>query len=280
MKKLFLLASTLFLSACTDSALLVINTLAKVDNYSLSKDQSYGEHSLQKLDVYTPKGKSKGTIIFFYGGCWGACTTYTKKHYTFVAQALVSKGYIVVIPDYRVYPEVLFPQIMDDAVSVVKWTNENILSHQKKHKKLFLMGHSAGGHIAGMLCVKKDYLGEILYANIAGYIGLATPYDFLFDKPYQDKLFENIAYKNTQITTFVEGDEPPLLLLYGNADTTVYPRNIEKMTQKVNDKKGKVESHIYDGVNHVDILTALSLPLRWKYDVLRDIEVFLEKNGE
>lgn len=275
MKKLFLLALTLFLSACTDSALFVLNTVAKIDNYTVSKDLSYGEHPLQKLDVYKPKGKSKGIIIFFYGGCWGACTTYTKKHYTFVAQALTSKGYSVIIPDYRQYPEVLFPQIMADAVSVVKWTEKNLVSSQKE--KLLLMGHSAGGHIAGMLCVKKDYLGKSLYKNISGYIGLATPYDFIFDKPYQDKLFENISYKNTQITTFVQGDEPPLLLLYGNADTTVYARNIEKMIQKVKSKKGKVESHIYEGVNHVDILTAFSIPLRWKYDVLSDIDAFLEK---
>jgi len=278
MKKLFLLSTTLFLTACSSSALFVINTLSKFDNYSVSKDLAYGEDPLQRLDIYTPKGKAKGTVIFFYGGCWGACSTYTKDDYTFVAQALTSKGYSVVIPDYRIYPKVLFPQIMEDAVSVLEWTNKNVLSKQKKHKKLFLMGHSAGGHISAMLCVNKEHLGKTLYSSITGYIGLATPYDFLFDQAYQEKLFANIAYKNTQVTTFVEGDEAPFLLLYGKADTTVYSRNIEKMIQKVQEKKGSVESHIYEGINHVDILTALSLPLRWKYDVLSDIEAFLDKN--
>jgi acetyl esterase/lipase len=277
MKKLFLLAITLFLTACTDSALLVVNTLAKFDNYTLSKDHAYGSHPLQKLDVYKPKAEAKGIIIFFYGGCWGACTTYSKKHYTFVAQALTSKGYIVVIPDYRLYPEVLFPKVMEDAVSVVQWTKQNLTS---KKNKLFLMGHSAGGHIAAMLTVNKSYLGDTLSKDISGFIGLSAPYDFIFNEAYLPKLFANIDYKNTQPSTFVEGDEAPLLLLYGKDDTKVYMRNIVNMTKKVKAKNGKVETHIYKGINHVDILTALSIPLRGKSDVMRDIERFLLKCGE
>lgn len=278
MKKIFLLTMTLFLSACSNSALLVVNSLAKLDNHTISENLSYGSHPLQKLDVYRPKGDVKGVIIFFYGGCWGACTTYTKKNYHFVAQALTSKDYMVVIPDYRRYPEVLFPAIMDDAVAVVNWVNKNLKSDTVKNEQIFLMGHSAGGHIAAMLTVNEAYLGDKLHQNIAGFIGLSAPYDFIFDRPYLPKLFNNIAYEDTQPSTFVEGDEPPLLLLYGNQDKEVYLRNIVNMTKKVKLKKGQVEPHIYDGVNHVDILTALSIPMRWRYDVIKDIEIFLEKH--
>ena len=167
---------------------------------------------------------------------------------------------------------------MDDAVAVVNWTNKNLKSDNTKNKQIFLMGHSAGGHIAAMLAVNKMYLGKTMYQNISGFIGLSAPYDFIFDKPYLPKLFANMAYEDTQPSTFVEGDEPPLLLLYGNQDKEVYLRNIVNMTKKVKSKKGQVKPHIYDGANHVDTLIALSIPMRWRYDVMKYIESFLLKH--
>ena len=139
------------LSACSGSSLLVANTLARTDDYTLTANQSYGTHALNRLDIYQPKTKVQGTVIFFYGGCWGACTTFTRESYRFVAQALTSIGYIVVIPDYRLYPDVLFPQIMEDSAAVVAWVSNNIAGYGGEGDQVFLMGHSAGGHIAAML---------------------------------------------------------------------------------------------------------------------------------
>ena len=69
MKNIFLVSMTLFLSACSSSALLLVNTIAKLGSHTVSENLSYGSHPLQKLDVYRPKGEARGIIIFFYGGC-------------------------------------------------------------------------------------------------------------------------------------------------------------------------------------------------------------------
>ena len=257
---------------------MLANTLARFDDYQLTESQSYGSYALNKLDVYQPIGPAKGTVIFFYGGCWGACTTYTRDSYRFVAQALTVQGYLVVIPDYRRYPEVLFPQIMQDSVNVVQWVNNHIQRFGGNPNQLYLMGHSSGGHIAAMLSVRETYLGVDLHKNIRGFIGLAAPYDFIFDQPYMPRLFADLEFTDSQPSHFIDGDEPPLLLLYGNDDSTVYRRNIVNMTEIIKRKGGRVEPHIYNDVDHVDIIAALSIPYRQRYKVMGDIIAFLRKH--
>ncbi len=276
MNKLLLAMLIPILTACANSALLVANTLARFDDYTLTKNQAYGTHILNRLDIYQPKQKPKGTIIFYYGGCWGACTTYTREYYRFVAQALTSIGYIAVIPDYRRYPDVLFRKIMADSAAVVTWVSNNIAGYGGKADQIFLMGHSAGGHIAALLTVNEAYLGAELHRNIRGFIGLAAPYDFIFDKPYLPKLFAGLEYSESQPSHFIDGNEPPLLLLYGKEDKQVYMRNIVNMTKAVRQKGGKVEPHIYDGIDHVDILAALSIPYRGRFEVMNNIADFLD----
>ena len=156
---------------------------------------------------------------------------------------------MVVIPDYRRYPEVLFPQIMEDGAAVVAWVSNNIARFGGSAEQIFLMGHSAGGHIAAMLTVNERYLGAGMQQNIRGFIGLAAPYDFIFDKPYMPLLFADMDYPESQPSHYVDGNEPPLLLLYGNEDRKVYLRNIVNMTEIVRQKRGTVEPHIYKGVD-------------------------------
>lgn len=281
MKKLLLVVLAPFLTACSDTALMVANTLARFDDFNkLTANQPYGAHALNRLDIYQPNEKAKGTVIFFYGGCWGACRTFTRGDYRFVAQALTSKGYVVVIPDYRRYPEVLFPQIMEDSAAVVAWVSNNIARYGGRPDQIFLMGHSAGGHLAVMLAVNERYLGAGLHQNIRGFIGLAAPYDFIFDKPYLPKVFAGLDYHESQPSHFVDGSEPPLLLLYGNEDKAVYLRNITNMTRIVQRKGGRVEPHIYSGVDHAAILAALSIPYRSRFEVMNDITAFLQRQDD
>lgn len=278
MKRLAMLLMVPLLSACSEVGLLLINTLARFDSYQLTTDVAYGKHDLNKLDIYQPKEPSKATIVFFYGGCWGACDTYTKAYYRFVAQALTTKGYLVVIPDYRLYPQVKFTEIMTDASNAVKWVVKNATKYGASTNETFVMGHSAGGHIAAMLAVNDEYLGQEYYPKLNGFIGLAGAYDFVFDQPYMNILFSEFDYKEVQPSYFVDGTEAPMLLLYGNEDKSVFRRNIDNMVEVVRKKEGKVEPHIYDNIDHVDILTAFSVPYRGKRPIMKDIDQFLRNN--
>jgi acetyl esterase/lipase len=279
-----LLFCFIFLSSCTNSALFLINNLAKFGDYTLHQNIIYGEDENQNLDLYLPsslpenKKENRITIVFFYGGCWGACSDLDKQDYRFVAQAFTENNMNAVIVNYRQFPDVLFPAIMSDASLSVEWVAKNIATYGGNPENIILMGHSAGAHIASMLLFNKKYLTPNTYPKIKGFIGLAGPYDFLpYDEWYQPKLFSPINESESQTINYVDGSEPPSLLMYGNEDSRVKRRNIVSLTKIIKAKKGKVEPHYYNNIDHVDLISALSIPYRSSQPVMSDIIRFIQE---
>lgn len=203
-----------------------------------------------------------------------------KRAYLFVAEAITSRGYNAVLVDYRLHPEVKFPGIIDDARRAVEWVHGSIEQYGGDPTRLFIMGHSAGAHLGAMLTLDETYLKKDTYRAIRGFIGLAGPYDFLpHTEAYQYVVFgpEN-RYGDSQPINFVDGTEPPLSLLYGNDDSQVKPRNIINLAKKVRALGGSVETHFYEGVDHAEIIAALSIPLQSGSSVIDDIFRFVARN--
>lgn len=273
----------LLVTGCTQSALFLVNGLARFDDYSVISDISYGSSELNRLDIYIPgqveemRQTNRPVIVFFYGGCWGGCETGFKEDYLFVAQAFTNQDYVAVIADYRRYPEVRFPEIIDDARQATEWVKKNIENYGGNPESIFLMGHSAGAHLAALLTLDETYLSLETQKATRGFIGLSGPYDFLpFTKPYQRAVFSpKETYAKSQPINYVDGTEAPLLLLYGNDDETVKPRNIINLAEKVQQLGGKVETRYYDEIDHVGILGSLSIPLRDRKQVMTDIISFI-----
>jgi len=280
----FILLSIL-VTACTNAGLFVANTLSRFGDYSVHRNISYGDKNEQLLDIYIPGNitelnkSSLTTVVFFYGGCWGACNELEKDDYRFVGQAFATNNIVTVIVDYRQFPNVLFHEIINDSARAVDWVNNNITSYTGSPSNIYLMGHSSGAHLASMLNFNETYLAKATYKNIKGFIGLAGAYDFLpFDEPYQPALFAPPSeYPNSQTINFVDGDEPPSLLLYGNNDSRVKRRNVTSLSALINNKKGAVETRFYDDIDHVGILSALSIPFRDDEVVFSDILAFVNR---
>ena len=282
------IALLLSLQGCTGLRLLLANGIARSGDYELSAGLAYGSDPRQRLDVYRPiqlqpqPQADRPTLIFVPGGCWGACETYPKEDYRFVADAFTAQGYAVVIPDYRLYPDVKFATIIGDVRDAVEWVVREGAQQGLNTDALVLMGHSAGAQMAALLTLNEDYLNPSTRARLKGYVGLAGPYDFFpFTKSYQPDLFGPEAlYPASQPVNFVDGTEPPLLLLYGTADTTVKPRNILGLTRRVQERGGAVQAHCYDGIDHGGIDGALARPLQESSPVYGDILTFLAHLGE
>lgn len=277
-KHTFILIILLLATSCTSTGSYFVNLIAKLGDYEKVKNIPYTANN--KLDIYTPDSatyeKKAPVVIFFYGGCWGACQNTAKEDYEFVADALTEKGYLVVIPDYRHYPDVTFQGIISDAAHATRWVNDNITRYNGNNQNIFLMGHSAGAHLAIMLSVNQDYLKLETYASIKGGIGLAGPYDFIpYTEPYLPAIFgpeSKAAY--SQPINFIRGDEPPLLLLYGEQDDTVKAKNIINLTKEIEKQQGQVKAIYYKDMDHVEIMTGFTRPLRNK-KLLRDIDAFI-----
>ncbi len=115
---------------------------------------------------------------------------------------------------------------------------------------------------------------------LKGMIGLAGPYDWLPYFSERDKqIFGPLSqYPASQSINFVDGDEPRLLLMYGNKDKTVKIRNIDNLAAAVRSKQGKVKTIFYPRLGHIGIVGALSIPLRSRAPVLEDVATFIYGN--
>lgn len=239
-------------------------------------DVAYGEHARQKLDIYSPRTHAGGglpVVLFFYGGSWDSGQ---KGDYLFVAEALTSRGYLVVIADYRLYPEVKFPALMTDPALAVHWVRQHISQYGGNPAQLFLMGHSAGAHLAVMLSVNSAYLHEVgeTRASVRGTIGLAGPYDFLpLTSARLQAIFApaDLAWRSQPIH-FVDGRNPPLLLMAGLRDRVVWPRNSIRLAEAVSQKGGVVSVRTYPAYDHVDLVAKLARPFRGQSDLLQTID--------
>lgn len=239
---------------------------------------AYGEGPRRQLDVYAPRaepGRARPVIVFFYGGSWSSGT---RSGYAFVGRALAAQGFVVVVPDYRLVPEVRYPAFVEDGAAAVRWTAGHAAEYGGDPARIVLMGHSAGAYIAAMLAVDDRWLGRDRRA-IKGLVGLAGPYDFTpFDVPASRAAFgEWPRPAETQPVTWAGAGDPPTLLLVGSDDTTVRPRNSEALAIRLRSGGVDAELRSYPKLGHVGVLLALARPFRGKAPALRDVSEFVRR---
>jgi acetyl esterase/lipase len=269
---------SLLLQGC--GGLTAVN-LVSPDPPLLAQDQVYRASPEARLDIFGPTpapGKPSAprpVVIFLFGGGW---QDGSREQYRFVASGLVAQGYLTVIPDMRMYPEVTFPAFVEDAATATRWVLANIQAYGGDPGRVFLLGHSSGAHIAALLNYDERYLGADSGGHRhCGFIGLSGPYDFLpLVSPTLQEIFPQPLRRRSQPLAFVGGDEPPALLLHGLLDKTVKPRNSAALEQAVLRAGGEARLKVYDDEEHAQLVLALSSTLDFLVPVLADIDTFIK----
>jgi len=278
MKSLFALSSIvliiLFTGCSSVKSTDVLNFVLPSGGYS-KQELSYGELSRQSLDLYIPKTKTDKTpIVFVYGGAWrdGA-----KGDFEFVAHALTGLGHTVIIPDYRLFPEVQFPLFVNDvADSIAFMEKQAVKVLGKPLDEVIVMGHSAGAHTAALLATDQAYRNSRnIQTKISGLIAIAGPYDLNLKDPEVMPIFKNANHKKTNPILNVHAGMSSVLLLHGKADKRVYSFHTERFTTALAKANVPVTTHIYPGVEHVKIIGSLAAPLRFLNNSYSDIKRYL-----
>jgi acetyl esterase/lipase len=271
-----MLAATALLSACSPADLL--NATIPTFGISITRNVAYGSEARQMLDIYRPDrpaGKLP-VVVFFYGGSWNSGS---KSTYLFAATALARQGLLVVVPDYRLYPQVRYPSFLRDCADAVVWTTHNAASYGGDAGNLFLMGHSAGAYNVAMLTLDPSFLAEAGSNRdaIRGTITLAGPFDFLpLTDPEVQGVFSSVAdLAPTQPINHVDGHNPPMLLLQGQADDTVYPRNTTALAARIRAAGGPVEDRLYPDIGHIGLVLSLAPWFRARASALADTTAFI-----
>ncbi|WP_245318828.1 alpha/beta hydrolase [Consotaella salsifontis] len=237
-------------------------------------DRRYGPGERGLYDLYIPDRANARTplVVFLYGGSWDSGS---KDLYFFVGQSLASANIAVAIPDYRLYPDTVFPGFVKDAARAVATVHRALGEGQylpEGDHPLFLMGHSAGAEIAGLVALDGSYLRAegADPSKIAGFIGLAGPYDFLpLKEERYRRIFPAATRAQSQPINYVSRASPPMLLIAGTDDTTVDPANTRRLADKASAVGAKVEAALVPGQTHIGVLSALATALPFRDTSIR-----------
>ena len=268
-------AALVLLAGC--SPLELLNKTSPDRHYARTADVVYGDESRHVLDVYRPAAPlpSAPLVVFFYGGGWRSGD---KDNYEFVASALTEAGITVVIPDYRLFPDVAFPAFVEDAAAAVSWSVRNAESLGVSPDAVFLMGHSAGAHIASLVALDRSYLARVSETDVSirAWVGLSGPYDFLpIEWSYLQDVFPEPIRDQSQPVNYVTSDAPPTLLIHGTDDSTVRIDNSLSLLERLQAEGVAARLERYEDVGHVSVMLALAPPLDFLADTLQDSRDFI-----
>ncbi len=236
-------------------------------------DVPYGDRPQQKIDLYLPAENSNDApvLVFFHGGSWQEGT---RKDLKATAESLTAAGMIVAVPDYRLYPEAVFPAFVEDCAAAVAKVRR-MLSQLGGRHRLFIGGHSAGAFNAGMLAADGRYLDAagVPADAVAGYVLLSGPFEMsgYLPPPYA-AIFPAASRDRASVAAFIDGGEPPMLLMTVDADTVVDPRDSDRLAGAVMAHGGRVVVATYKGSDHIATFRGLSHPAS---AVRADLQAFI-----
>ena len=250
-----LILATAWLSGCQRAYFAAINA----GHAPAAASAAYGPDPAQRVDIYRPATTQESPVVlFFYGGSWQGGR---RADYAFVGAALAERGMLAVVADYRRFPQVRFPDFVDDGALALRWTRDHAAAFGADPQRLFVAGHSAGAHIAALLATDAQYLQRVGLnpRDLRGAIGIAGPYDFLplTDPDLQAIFGPEADWPRSQPVNFVDGDEPPFLLLHGEDDKLVWPRNSERLAARLRGAGIAVDYRTYPDLGHIRILGGL-----------------------
>jgi acetyl esterase/lipase len=257
------------LSAC--SPIKVLNGLVPEDTYQFQGGIAYGAAPRQQLDVYQPLPATQPTrgarplVVFFFGGTW---TSGDRASYKFVGEALAARGAVVVIPDYGLSPAFTYPVFVRDSALAVQWALDNAAQLGADPRQVYVMGHSSGGYNAAMVALDERWLGELGASprQLAGWIGLAGPYDFLpIGDPQAQAAFNwPDTPRDSQPLAHASAASPRALLMAASKDNLVYPdRNTGQMAAALRAAGVPVQVRLFDNLSHVTLIGAFAKPIQW-----------------
>jgi acetyl esterase/lipase len=277
------LASAAGALAAACSPLSLFATLAPKDPGRLvAHGQAYGAGPRQRLDVYAPPGRPTHApvAVFFYGGSWDSGR---RQDYNWVGRALASRGFVTVIADYRLYPEVRYPGFLEDGALAVRWAIANARRYGGDPERVVLAGHSAGAYNATMLALDGRYLkaAGVDPSVVKAFAGLSGPYDFL---PLKGDITRRIFGETpdlpaTQPLAYVTANSPPAFLATGDRDDMVWPKNTIALAARLRTAGVEVEERHYPELDHIRMVLALSRPLRGRAPVLDEMTAFLRRHA-
>lgn len=253
------------------SAAGVLNGITPSGSFDRDKNIAYGDSDRQTMDVYRASEPKAGSplIVFVHGGGW---TRGNKGMYKFVAEGFTKDGFDVVVPNYRIYPSSIYPEMIVDTGAAV-----NAAADMFPDRSIVLIGHSAGAYNVLMAAMAPEISKLSVCPQIAGIVSLAAPTGAypMTDAPYTT-IFPG-RFKGDDAPMGRTADRlPPVWLINGGEDTTVGPANATLLAERLEEGGLRASSTIYEDMNHIDPVRVLSRHFDGKSPLKADIVRFID----
>lgn len=201
-----------------------------------------------RLDLYVPRQKADyPVVVFVHGGYW---TGGDRRYYAFftglygrIGIALARRGVGTAVISYRLAPGTRIAGQVADVVAAVRWVRAHIGRHGGDPRRLFVMGHSAGGHLAALLGTDATHLraAGIDQGQLAGVVAMSPVLDLEHMKESNDADFDAEVTRPTfgddpatlrrwSPSSHFRADQRPMLILLGDDD---YPYLVEQVRRAV-----------------------------------------------
>lgn len=239
----------------------------------------------QELNVFAPakKKKSNPVLIFVHGGNWNSGN---KRLYSFLGSRMARKGIVTVIPDYPKSPKAGYNEMAEDVAAAVKWTKENIHTYGGDSNRIFISGHSAGGHLAALVSIKEDYFKKRNISNpIKGIVLIDAAGLDMYGYLKEENLSEGDTYLNTfgnnaetwkaaSPIYFLHNGMPPMLIYRGGKTYPSISVSNEKFIDSLKHYDTQFTYHIQPRKKHIPMITQFFNPYNKRY---KEIAYFMEQ---
>ncbi|MBO88216.1 MAG: esterase [Rickettsiales bacterium] len=230
---------------------------------SCTLDVPYGESDVEILDIFHPAHSGPAPVLmFFHGGYWRAGD---KSWFHFLARPFVERGAMFVIPKYGLAPRHNMDELVKQCRRAVAWTHRHASEYGGDSTRLFISGHSAGGHITGMM-LATDWAahGGMPADTVKGITGISGLYDLEpirlshVNEPLQ--LTKASAERNSPVRQTLSITPPATLLAYGALESNEYARQASAYAAALQIAGGAPDSMGIHGHHHFSVLDAFANP--------------------
>ncbi len=219
-------------------------------------DRLFGDDPYQSVGIHQAPDPNGNVFAFIHGGGW---TNGYKEWNDFMAPAYTSHGVTFVSIGYRLAPRLIFPAGLDDCAMGVSWIYKNIADYGGDPSRIFLGGHSAGGHYASLLAVKENWQGELSLPSdvIRGCIPVSGVYRFGEDSGLsQWPRFLGAVNSGNDVAAssilFVNGAACPFLMAHGENDFPHLIVQAEEMETALRASGTNIERVPLAGCDHLE----------------------------
>ncbi len=215
-----------------------------------------------RLDLFVPEGlKDAPVVIFVHGGGW---TSGDKRLYSFVGRAFAQQGFVTAVINYRLSPQVQHPAHIEDVARAFVWVYRNIAQYGGNPEKIFVMGHSAGGHLTALLALDERYLRAhgLSLAAIKGAIPISGVYDVTATLALYRTVFgaDPEQRRNASPIAHVGPNKPPFLIIYAQFDFPGFDAQAQQLLSLLKQYDNEAALVEIPNRDHVTIIATVGAP--------------------